>query len=217
MPTLHCISGLGADHRMFQKLRIPGWELKAVPWPHIDAHDEMACYAQKVAALIPDSPDDAILGLSFGGMLASEIARVRPAQRVIIVSSAKHPDELGEVSGWLKFIVTKRLLPVGLMRIPNKVILRRFGAYDDESQLLLRSILDDSDNHLVSVAGKVIMEWQTSAALLHIVHIHGTADQIIPPEPVKPTHWIEGGEHMMIFTRAEEVGALIAAALDGKR
>ena len=127
MPTLHCISGLGADHRMFQKLRIPGWELKAVPWPHIDAHDGMACYAQKVAALIPDSPDDAILGLSFGGMLASEIARVRPGQRVIIVSSAKHPDELGEVSGWLKFIVTKRLLPVGLMRIPNKVILRRFG------------------------------------------------------------------------------------------
>lgn len=213
MPTLHCISGLGADHRMFQKLRIPGWELKAVPWPYIDKHDGMACYAQKVADIIPQGPDHAILGLSFGGMLASEIARVRPDQQVIILSSAKHPDELGEVSGLLKFIITQRLFPVGLMRIPNKTILRRFGAYDDESAILLRNILDDSNTHLVSVAGKVIMEWQTTPAPAHIVHIHGTADQIIDPKPITPTRWIEGGEHMMVFTRAEEVSALIGAHL----
>jgi len=194
---------------MFGKLQIPDWELKAVPWPHIDAHDEMACYAQKVAATIPEGPDHAILGLSFGGMLASEIGRVRPDQRVIIVSSAKHPNELGEVSGWLKFLVTKRLFPVGLMRIPNKTILRRFGAYDTESQILLRNILDDSDNHLVSCAAKAIMEWKTTPAPQQIVHIHGTADQIIDPKLIEPTHWIEGGEHMMIYTRADEVGKLI--------
>lgn len=209
MPTLHCISGLGADHRMFRRLNIPGWELKAVPWPHIDRHDDMACYAQKIAALIPDGPDHAILGLSFGGMLASEIARVRPEQKVIIISSAKNPAELGSAGGFLKFIVTKRLLPVGLVRIPNNVILRRFGAYDDESQFLLRSIFDDQSDHLVSVAAKVIMEWRSTPAPATVVHIHGTADQIIKPEPVHPTHWIEGGEHIMIFTRAEEVGALI--------
>jgi pimeloyl-ACP methyl ester carboxylesterase len=213
MPTIHCISGLGADQRVFSKLQIPGWELKTVPWPHIDAHDEMACYAQKVAALIPDGPEHVILGLSFGGMLASEIARVRPDQNVIIVSSAKHPDELGEVSGWLKFLVTKRLFPVGLMRIPNKTILRRFGAYDSESQILLRNILDDSDNHLVSCAGKAIMEWKTTPAPPQIVHIHGTADQIIKPDLIKPTHWVRGGEHMMIYTRAQELGVLIGEHL----
>lgn len=213
MPTLHCISGLGADQRMFQRLRIAGWELKEVPWPHIDRHDDMACYAQKVAALIPEGPEHAILGLSFGGMLASEIARVRPEQRVIIVSSAKEPAELGPANGILKFIVTRRLFPVGLMRIPNKVILRRFGAYDEQSQLLLRTTLDDSSDHLVSVAGKVIMEWKSTPAPPAIVHIHGTVDQIIKPEPVHPTHWVEGGEHMMIFTKAEEVSELIGRHL----
>jgi hypothetical protein len=61
------------------------------------------------------------------------------------------------------------------------------------------------------------MEWKAGPAPAHIVHIHGTADQIIAPEPVKPTHWIEGGEHIMVYTRAAEVGALISAALQVKR
>ena len=82
MTTIHCISGLGADQRIFQKLQIPGAVLKPVPWPDFDKYDELACYAQKVAALIPEGPDEVILGLSFGGMLASEIARMRPSAKV---------------------------------------------------------------------------------------------------------------------------------------
>ena len=42
-----------------------------------------------------------------------------------------------------------------------------------------------------------------------LVHIHGTADQILPPETIHEAHWIKGGEHIMIYNRADEVSALI--------
>ena len=114
MPTIHCISGLGADQLMFSKLSIPGAELKAVLWPYFDKHDEMACYAQKIGAQIPEGPDEVILGLSFGGMLASEIARTRPGAKVMIVSSVKSPAELPPMAGWTKFLGRNSLMPVGL-------------------------------------------------------------------------------------------------------
>jgi pimeloyl-ACP methyl ester carboxylesterase len=204
MTNLYCISGLGADHRVFQKLRIPGATLHPVPWPYFDKHDELACYAQKVAAQIPNGPNDAILGLSFGGMLASEIARMRPAQQVFIVSSLKSSFELPPMGRFLQFVAKHRLRP----------LLNRFGCHTEEERALLRSILEDTDSHFARCAFKAIVEWRSTTPVPdNIVHIHGTADQMIPPDNLKPTHWIEGGEHIMIYSRADEVSALIAQHL----
>ncbi len=210
MPTIHCISGLGADQRMFARLNIPGATLKAVPWPYFDRHDELGCYAQKVAALIPEGPDEIILGLSFGGMLASEIARARPDARVIIISSAKSPGELTPMAGWVRFLGKRGLMPVGLAKLPNDEILKRFGAETSEEKALMRSILQDTDNHFAKCALKAMIEWQSTPPPAGIIHIHGTEDAMIRPERVMPTHWIEGGTHIMVFSRAEELSAMIA-------
>jgi alpha/beta superfamily hydrolase len=214
VPTIHCISGLGADHRVFQKLDIPGATLKPVPWPYFDKYDEMACYAQKVGVLIPEGPDDVILGLSFGGMLASEIARVRQSQKVIIVSSVKSPDELPPVSKTVRFVIEHKLMPMSIATLPAKPLLHRFGAYSEEEMALVRSILSDTEPHFARCASKAIIEWQTRIpAPSDIVHIHGTADQMLLPDRVEPTHWVEGGQHIMIYSKAEEVSRLIARHL----
>jgi pimeloyl-ACP methyl ester carboxylesterase len=210
MPTIHCISGLGADQRMFQKLDIPGAELKAVPWPYFDTHDEMACYAQKVAALIPQGPEHVILGLSFGGMLASEIARMRPEAKVIIISSAKSPGELPPVAWWVKFLGRNGLMPVGIVKLPFRQVMERFGADTAEEQKLMQAILRDTDNHFASCALRAMIEWKSTPPPESIVHIHGTADAMILPDRVQPTYWIRGGKHIMIYSRAEEISALIA-------
>ena len=214
MPTLHCISGLGADQRVFAHLSIAGAELKTVPWAEIDRHDEMACYAQKMAAQIPEGPDDVILGLSFGGMLASEIARVRPAQKVIIVSSAKAPGELQMPGKFLQFVIHKRILPVGLAPLGGKHVTERFGAETTEEHALIRNILADTDPHFARCAFRAMIDWQSlTPPPKSLVHIHGTADQLIAPDRITPTHWVEGGGHIMIYNRAEEVGSLIAQHL----
>ena len=214
MKTLHCISGLGADERVFAKLRLPGIALQFVPWADIDRHDAMACYAQKMAAQIPEGDGQAILGLSFGGMLASEIARMRPAQQVIIISSAKSPGELHPPGKFLQFVIHNGLLPVRLASLGGKKVTGRFGAQTEAEHDLVRSILEDTDPHFARCAFRAMLDWRSAAPPPeHIVHIHGTADQLIVPDKIKPTHWVEGGQHIMIYNRAEEVSALIARHL----
>jgi len=212
--TIHCISGLGADQRIFQKLNVPGARLQAVPWPYFDKHDQMACYAQKVAALIPADPDNIILGLSFGGMLASEIVRSEPSRKAILVSSAKSPSELHPVSKFLEFIGKHRLLPTSLTSLISKQMAERFGAKSAAEISLIRSIINETDPHFASCAIKALMEWKTTTPPPPgIVHIHGTADRILPPDLIKPSYWIEGGEHIMIYNRADEISKLIGKSL----
>lgn len=212
MRTIYCISGLGADQRVFQKLSIPGVELKPVLWVPFDKHDGISCYAQKMSASIPEE-NPTILGLSFGGMLASEIARIRPVRQVFIVSSAKDATELPPVSNLVKFLAHARLLPVFIMKFPSNQVYNRFGVETDEEKALLMDILKKTDNSFSQWAARAMIDWRCTSHADNIVHIHGTDDQMILPQHIKPTHWVKDGTHFMIYRQAEEVGRLIAQHL----
>lgn len=214
MTSIHCISGLGADERVFQKLAIPGVVFKYVPWPFLDKHDTMRSYAEKIAALIPESPSDYVLGLSFGGMLASEIALMRPQQKVFLVSSCKSPAELPPLNPFIRFFARHRLVFMSALWLLQPRLMKMFGAKTPEEKKLVREVMADSDPHFVRLAGKVILDWKMNAPPRpDLVQIHGTADKILPPQYVHPTDWIEGGEHLMIYIRAAEVSAVIAQHL----
>jgi len=209
MKQVYCLSGLGADYRIFQNLYLNNAELVHIPWVPFDKHDEIGCYAQKMSAKIPgDEP--IILGVSFGGMLAVEIAKLRPAKKVILVSSAKTKSEIeGSGGGLMQFLIKHDLLPAAIMKWPNSIMFGKFGAVTKEEKELLTSILKDTDTHFVKWAFKAMQLWSNSSYSNNIVHIHGTNDQIILSENVKPDHWIQGGTHLMIYNKAEEIANLI--------
>ncbi len=214
MKNLYCISGLGADERIFQKLSIDGVNMVHIPWPEYDVYDEMSCYAQKIQALIPEE-NPLILGLSFGGMMAVELCKMMPVKKAIIMSSAKGMMELQGVKlGWpIKKLLVSQALPGFIYKMTNSVMYKMFGAETEEEKKLLHDILKDSDGHFVRWAMKAILLWQNGYAPENIVHIHGTADKIIPPGAVNPDHWIKDGTHMMVYNRADEISKLISDEL----
>lgn len=212
MKTIYCLSGLGADQRIFQKLAIPGYRLQPVPWAAYDKHDDLPCYAQKMAVQIPEE-HPIILGVSFGGMIASEIAKIRDTNNVILVSSAKDASELPPVGGFLTFLIEHGLLPVGLGKHPTKQMYRQFGVESDEEKKLLMAIMKDSDNGLVKWAMKAMINWRSNTHADHLLHIHGTADRIIPAKYIHPNHWIEGGTHFMVYHNAQEISQIISQHL----
>ncbi len=209
---IYCISGLGADHTIFRNLSVNNYELIPVHWVPFNKQDNVCSYAQKVSAQIKEE-HPIILGLSFGGMLAVEIAKVRATDKVILVSSAKSRDELGEPPGLLKWVIKSGLLPASFLTIPNKVILDRFGATSGEEQKLISGIMRRSDGHFMKWALKSRLTWNNAVIPKNITHIHGTADKIIPPDNVHPDHWIDGGSHIMVYDRAVEISKIIADTL----
>ncbi|WP_052598384.1 alpha/beta hydrolase [Aureispira sp. CCB-QB1] len=73
MKKVYCISGLGADKRVFAALKLPEIELVHIAWLSPSIDDTMGSYAKKLLPQIDTSTSVTILGLSFGGMLAVEL------------------------------------------------------------------------------------------------------------------------------------------------
>lgn len=206
---IYCISGLGADHRIFGKLHIPGYELIHVPWLPYAKDDTLPAYARKLFSFISDE-QAIIIGVSFGGMLAVELARLFPGCKVYIISSAKRSNELGmPKSGVVPWIVKNRLLPAWALTIPNPLLLHYFGAVEQEDKQLLSSIIRESDGGFMKWAFKAMLLWPDKNCPENVLHVHGTADKIIPSEHVHPDVWIEDGTHIMVYNRAGVVSKII--------
>ena len=83
MKKIYCISGLGADERAFSKLNIKGFELKVIRWLMPIKDETLPEYASRMRQDIDDD-NPILMGLSFGGMLCTEIAKQVPVKKIII-------------------------------------------------------------------------------------------------------------------------------------
>src|SRR5882724_23441 len=96
--VIYCISGLGADEKIFANLQLQGYELRHIPWLTPHKNEKINAYARRMAASIQhESP--LLIGVSFGGMVAIEIARHMPVRKLILISTIK---STGEMPPWMK-------------------------------------------------------------------------------------------------------------------
>lgn len=208
MQDVYFISGLGADERMFMKLKLPGVNMIHVPWAEHDKYDELSCYAQKMSAQIKGE-NPIIVGLSMGGMIAVEISKIRPVKKLFLISSAKTKSELPSYDSWFGKLMKSRILPGFMYKMPNDILLDKFGAETEEDKALMSITLQDSDGQFMKWAMWAVANWENETFKEPLVHIHGRQDEMIPPENVNAQYWIEDGSHMMVFNRAEEVSSIL--------
>ena len=89
------ISGLGADKKAFRRIKLPsGYEPVYLDWIPPQKNESLTNYARRFSSLIKNDDAFILIGLSFGGMLASEIARLRRPMKTIIISSLASSSEL---------------------------------------------------------------------------------------------------------------------------
>lgn len=210
--NIYCLSGLGADERIFKNLSVPGFNLVHLPWVKHDREDTLVTYAAKMSRLIKED-NPIVLGLSFGGMLAIEIAKTRNVQKAILISSAKTKSGLTPPGVVFIALVNSRIVPSFVYSIPNFYICKLFGAKTSEEKTLLNSIIRDSDGVFVKWALHAVTNWQNEVVPPGVLHIHGTNDKVLQSAVSKPDYWIEGGTHMMVYNRAGEISALISKNL----
>ena len=212
MQRIYCISGMGADERVFRKLSIPGYEFVPVKWVAYDKKDTLSTYARKLTLQIPgDNP--IVLGLSLGGMLSVEIGKIIKASKIFLISSAKTSSELPRIGQkpFLKNLIQR--LPSGFFGHTSLMNTKMIGAENDEDRKLLVDMMRDTDPGFIKWSLGAVVGWNNNIYPKEVIHIHGTADRIIPAKNVKPDHWIKGGSHIMIYNRADEVSRIISGYL----
>ncbi len=213
MQDIYCISGLGADERIFQNLRISGYVLRHVRWIQPDPEDTWESYARRLLEQIPD-PHPVLLGMSMGGMMAVELSKIRPARQLILISSAKTWKELPFYYRWLRWVPVHRWFPYPwLIRMGLWLGPWLFGPFGSSDHALLRDIVRQTDPVFFRWAWTQIFRWRNGIVPAPVFHIHGSRDHMLPIAFVKPDLVIRGGTHLMILRKAEELAPVIERVL----
>ncbi len=205
---IYCIAGLGADRKIFAKLDIKGYELEFLEWTKPFTNESLQEYTYRLASIIDDDAP-IILGVSFGGMVAIEIAKKIPVSKLILISSVKVTAELPlwmRVCGKLNL---NKYLPSKSYHFGESIRNYRLGIATKEEKELVGAYRKNADLEQVKWSIHEILNWKNNWYPKTTVHIHGELDKIFPIKNIKPTHIIKGGTHMMILNKAQEISRII--------
>lgn len=214
MKKVYFISGLGADSRAFNFLDLSFCKPVFIEWPPHIVHDTLESYADKIFQRINDETA-IIVGLSFGGMLATEIAKKHPQTKVILISSCKTYKEIPGYLRFWRFLPLYKLHSSRIKKLSAMVPSAVLGVKGTEQKKIQRQILNDSDPAFTRWAIGAILNWKNTTVPENLIHIHGTADNLLPYKYVQPNHTIKGGAHIMIMDKAREVSDLLRNIVDG--
>ncbi|MFD0793865.1 alpha/beta fold hydrolase [Mucilaginibacter litoreus] len=215
MPKVFLISGLGADKRLFGNIVIPPqYEALATDWLIPEQKDTLAIYAQKIANQYHITPSDAVIGVSLGGMIATEVAKHLKLSKVILISSIKTDSEAPFYFKVFRRIPLQRIIPGKLFTQLGFLVKYIFGSMSAVDQVLFMSMLKGSSPVFLKWAMEAVLQWKNDTIPDNLYHIIGDNDLVFPYQNIKnPTAVIKGGTHVMVIDRATEINALLADIL----
>ena len=215
MHTVYCLSGLGADQRVFNFIKLPGVEMIHVQWLPPGRLETLGTYARRLMAQIDAQQPVTLLGVSFGGIVAQELAALLPCRRVIILSSIKGPAEMPWTISLMRRTGVHRLVPGWLLKDGNTLTGNYYFSIRTRGEArLLREIIRDTDPAFLRWAVNEVVRWQPPAPVPGLVHLHGTADRIFPADHIQNFTPIPGGGHFMVVQEAALLSRLVSEALD---
>lgn len=206
--TIYLFSGLGADARVFEKLNFHDCPCVHIQWITPLKNETISAYAKRLLAQIT-TENPILIGLSFGGMMAVEVAQLIAYEKLILLASAKTKFELPFYLRFLGYLRVHKIIPTALMKNANMLSFWLFGVATAEDKKLLTQIFADMNSEFLRWALHQIATWQNEIVPKKLTHIHGTSDKILPLYFVKADIVVEKGGHFMTFTMAEQVSAIL--------
>jgi pimeloyl-ACP methyl ester carboxylesterase len=203
---------MGADERAFSKLKVNGFTLKVIPWLMPDRNETIEKYAKRMCKEITEE-NPTLMGLSFGGMVCTEIAKQIPVDRIIIISSIKSSKER---PFWMKAVATLKLnkiVPLRSTRLTQPIQNKMLGVQSDEEKSLVANYRRSVGLPYTIWAVNQALNWKNDWQHPHTYHIHGDKDNMFPIRNIKADHVIKDGGHFMIMNHAKEVSVCINSIL----
>ena len=212
---IYFMPGLAASSKIFEYIQMADdrFVLHHLEWLKPESEKEaLADYAGKYVQMIRHK-SPVLIGVSFGGVLVQEIAKLIEVKKVIIISSVKNENELPKRLKYLRKSGVYRLFPTKRISLIDD-----FSKYNLHPQLkkkgeLYNKYLSIRDEKYLNWAIRNMLYWKRNSNQQDVIHIHGTKDEIFPIKYVKDCIPVEGGTHAMIIVKAKKISAIIETLL----
>jgi pimeloyl-ACP methyl ester carboxylesterase len=213
MSRIFLIPGLGADTRVYNNIDLNNHDVTCVDWIEPNATDTLLTYSQKLVLQYNIKPNSIIIGNSMGGMLAIEIAKFIPVEKVILISSIKTVEEAPSYFRFFRAIPIYKIIPGKAFTSMEFLIKPFFGHMSEADSWLFRDMLKNSSPIFLKWAMGAILKWDNKTIPPNVIHITGDKDLIFPYKKIKDPIIVKGGTHIMIFEMAKEVNKILKRIL----
>jgi pimeloyl-ACP methyl ester carboxylesterase len=207
------LPGVGADHRLLEPQREEFPQLVVPAWIQPVKNESLPEYAARMAATIAPSHDGPLMlgGVSFGGMLAYEMAWHLKPDAVVLIASCRTRQGLRPIyraGHWLLPLIPVQTWNVAKL-LSGPVVRFRLGVPAKQKELAIR-MFKEMDSRFMHWALQAILRWEpTPLEGVRIFQIHGGRDALIPARRVNADVVIPDGGHMINVSHAREVNAFI--------
>ncbi len=211
---IYLLPGQGSDERIFEKLNFPShYETVNIVYDTPHKGENLASYAKRIAEQIEEDDGFILLGVSMGGMIASEIAELKSPEQIIIISSAKNANELPGRYTFQKSVPIYKLVGPKLSKTGAQLLQPIVEPDRNQAKDTFKSMLADKDPIYLKRTIAMIINWDLTTINESIVHIHGDNDHTLPLKNINADIIVEDGSHMMTLTRANEMSAILVDVL----
>lgn len=213
---VYLLPGLGANTRIFERLEWPE-EVSIHPMDllqPLSKEESIEEYIRRFCKTIDrEEGPKVIIGVSFGGIIAQEMAKYLEFDKIIIISSIKSNRELSPSLQFFKKTNTYKLFPSKQLGNIEKLALKissgktkiRISRYD--------YYLTRRDPLYIDWCIDKIMNWKQEESKPGLIHIQGEKDEIFPVKHLKGYIPIAGGDHAMIITKAKKISQILKREL----
>lgn len=205
--TIYTISGLGVDERVFINIKFPCKHIH-LDWLEPLKNESLKLYSKRMSKLINTKEPFFLMGVSFGGMIATEISKLLSPAKLILVSSVAYSDELPKLFQTKLAQYLSEFTPKKILHLPPSVGMFLFGT---KEKVLLTEILRDIDPVFLKWAIHSITQWIQNEKINNFVTIHGGNDKIIPKP--KADLYFEKGGHFIIVDESDNINTFIKQIL----
>jgi pimeloyl-ACP methyl ester carboxylesterase len=217
-PIIYFIPGLAADKSIFRGIKLPGYETRCIEWVDPLPGEDISCYAKRFTGAIDQTQRFILFGVSLGGIMSIEMAQFCKPEKMILVSSIENNSEFPWYLKLFKWLPLYWVIPFPVFKFAMKQARHLAGHLQKNELLLISTMLDKASAKFFKWALHEILNWkQKGIDHSQLLHIHGTADKLLPYRFVKSCVPIKGGNHFMIVHKGKEISKIALDFLEGNQ
>ncbi|WP_128331868.1 alpha/beta hydrolase [Apibacter sp. HY039] len=214
--TIYLFSGLGADYRVFSQLDLSVLSDKIIHinWIHPLYKEKISDYALRIIQSQITDDSCIFIGVSFGGIMAIEVAKHKKPLKIILLSTIKTKNELPFYYRWFGNLKIQNLIPDMYFLKAHSLLFYFFGITEKKDKIIMSQILNDTDIKFTRWAIDQVIGWDNKNIPDNLVHIHGSKDKIFPARYIKVDHMITNQGHFMILSDSTSIQNILIQTIN---
>lgn len=212
---IYQISGLGANEKVFKNLRLnPDFEIENIRWLQPEKDETLEHYSLRMAEKININEDFFLLGVSFGGMIITEMNQFLNPKYNFLISTIKDRSEMPAYMRFASHSGLHKAVPPGFLTSDNFLSYSVFRKLYSARLPDLKEIFEFRDHFYLKWSMDRIVNWQNKTDLNNYLHLHGDKDLVFPYSKIHDAIEIKDGTHVMIMNKARKLSELINQKLE---